>query len=68
MRINVNRSVCQNHGQCVISAPDYFGFGEAGALEYTEDVHPDDVDDVQDAADVCPVQAIFLLGSNDDAD
>ncbi|MFG3257348.1 ferredoxin [Streptomyces sp. NPDC048172] len=60
MRVIVNRDVCQHHGQCVFSSPDVFRLDEDGELVY--DAAPDDAlrDDVEDAADVCPLQAITV--------
>jgi len=58
--IEVDMDECQDHGQCVLAAPDIFRFGEDGRLDYerTADVHPDGLMAVEDAADMCPLQAI----------
>lgn len=60
MKVSVDRSLCQNHGQCAIAAPDVFEIDDDGELTY--DGAPADglSDDVEDAADVCPVQAITV--------
>ena len=60
MKIVVDRVKCQNHGQCAISAPDHFELDADGELQYHESFGDEDVDDVEDAADSCPVQAIVL--------
>ncbi|GAA2457598.1 ferredoxin [Actinomadura vinacea] len=62
MKVAVDLDVCQDHGQCAIAAPDVFQINEDGKLEY--DGSPGDSlrDDVEDAVDVCPVQAILIEG------
>ena len=58
MRIVVDVDKCQDHGQCVFAAPDIFRLDDEGHLSYVSD--PDDAlrDDAEEAADVCPLQAI----------
>lgn len=60
MHVIVDMDVCQNHGQCAFAAPDVFEINAEGTLEYEE--HPDDSqrEAVEDAVDVCPVQAIRI--------
>ncbi|MFI5659974.1 ferredoxin [Streptomyces sp. NPDC051684] len=60
MKVVVDMNKCQDHGQCVFAAPDVFSFDDAGRLAYVSD--PDDAlrDDVEEAADVCPLQAIRI--------
>ncbi|MGW2339193.1 ferredoxin [Streptomyces sp. NPDC001661] len=60
MKVVVDMNKCQDHGQCVFAAPDVFSFDDAGRLAYVPD--PDDalLDDVEEAADVCPLQAIRI--------
>ncbi|MGE2730749.1 ferredoxin [Mycolicibacterium vaccae] len=60
MHVSVDRTRCENHGQCVISAPDVFEFGDDGTLQFHEDEVAAHADEVVDAADVCPAQAILL--------
>ena len=59
MKVTVDLSLCQDHGQCAIAAPDVFEINDEGKLSY--DGSPDDsmLDYVEEAADVCPVQAIL---------
>ncbi len=61
MKVVVDRSVCQNHGQCALVAETVFRMDEAGELRY--DPEPDDalLAHVEEAADLCPVQAIRVL-------
>lgn len=63
MKVHVDRSLCDDHGQCIIAAPKVFRMNDDGKLDYDE--NPDDAlrDEVEEAADVCPIQAI-LLGGN----
>ncbi|GGE75760.1 ferredoxin [Nesterenkonia cremea] len=61
MRIDVNMSKCQNHGQCAISAPGHFWFDEEGRLSYRSEFTRDFLDDVEDAMDACPMQAITVV-------
>ncbi|WTW98583.1 ferredoxin [Streptomycetaceae bacterium NBC_01309] len=60
MKIVVDMERCQDHGQCVFSAPEVFQINTAGRLEYVAE--PDDAlrEAVEDAADVCPLQAITI--------
>lgn len=60
MRVQVDRGLCQSHGQCEFAAPTVFTINDDGDLEYDE--HPDEAlrDAVESAADVCPMQAILV--------
>ncbi|MFT3874563.1 MAG: ferredoxin [Nocardioides sp.] len=60
MKVTVDMALCQDHGQCAIAAPDVFAINDGGKLEY--EPHPDDSERfaVEEAADVCPVQAIMI--------
>ncbi|GAB3132757.1 ferredoxin [Marisediminicola antarctica] len=60
MKVYVDRNLCDNHGQCAISAPAVFRINSEGILEYEDDVDGSLRNDVEDAIDVCPVQAIFI--------
>ena len=62
MRVIVDRSLCDDHGQCEIAAPDVFRIAEDGRLVFDE--QPDEAHRaaVEEAADVCPVQAILVQG------
>lgn len=60
MHINVDRARCQNHGQCAIAAPDVFEIDDNGELIYKATATDELLDEVEEAADVCPVQAILL--------
>ncbi|WP_030930867.1 ferredoxin [Streptomyces sp. NRRL S-646] len=60
MKVVVDMNKCQDHGQCVFAAPDVFQLDGNGRLGYVSD--PDDAlrDEVEEAADVCPLQAIRI--------
>ncbi|QLJ02378.1 ferredoxin [Streptomyces sp. NEAU-sy36] len=60
MKVVVDMNQCQDHGQCVFAAPDVFRFDDAGHLAYVPD--PDEAlrGQVEEAADVCPLQAIRI--------
>jgi ferredoxin len=59
-RVTVDRELCQNHGQCVYSAPQVFAFDDEEELVY--DPAPDAAQQasVQQAVAACPVRAISL--------
>lgn len=60
MQVFVDRAKCDNHGQCTFSAPTVFRLDEQGILQYEENVDESLRDDVEEAADVCPLQAILV--------
>ncbi len=61
LRVTVDLDVCQDHGQCVFAAPEVFELDDDGRLVVLL-TEPDEAlrGQVEDAADVCPVQAISL--------
>ena len=60
MQVIVDRAKCDNHGQCTFSAPTVFRLDEQGILQYEENVDESLRDEVEEAADVCPLQAILV--------
>jgi ferredoxin len=62
VKVVVDPARCADHGQCVFAAPDVFRLDAAGKLVYV--AHPDEslLDAVEEAADVCPLQAISIEG------
>ncbi len=69
MRITVDLDKCNDHGQCVFSAPAVFSLDEDGKLSFRREAAGSYVsgeldeslrDDVEEAADVCPLQAITV--------
>ena len=61
MKITVDMDRCQHYGQCVAEAPHIFRLDEEDRLEYAATFTEADLQSVQAAADVCPMQAITLL-------
>ncbi|MFF0589237.1 ferredoxin [Streptomyces sp. NPDC003781] len=60
MKVVVDMNKCQDHGQCVFAAPDVFSFDDAGHLAYVADPDVALREEVEEAADVCPLQAIRI--------
>ncbi len=60
MRITVDLSLCQDHGQCAIAAPQVFRINDDGKLEHDSEADESYRFEVEEAADVCPVQAITV--------
>jgi ferredoxin len=61
VRVVVDLTKCADHGQCVFAAPAVFRLDEAGKLVYEPEPDEDMRDLVEEAADVCPLQAITLV-------
>lgn len=61
--IEIDMDKCQHYGQCVFEAEDIFQLDEDGKIQYTKDVPDDRADDVENAVDVCPMQAISFTTS-----
>lgn len=58
--VQVDLAICENHGQCVLAAPDVFAFDDEELLTYvTEPPEPREAA-VRAAAATCPVRAIML--------
>jgi ferredoxin len=60
MRVAVDRGRCQDHGQCAIAAPEVFRIDDGGQLVYVSSPDEAHREAVEDAADVCPLQAITV--------
>ena len=69
MRITVDLKKCNDHGQCVFSAPAVFSLDDDGKLSFRReaadvyvsgDLDESFRDDVEEAADACPLQAILV--------
>ena len=56
-KVEVNKDLCIGCGSCVAIAPDSFDFGDDGLAEAkTEEI----TEDVRDAAEGCPTDAIQI--------
>ncbi|MBQ0849172.1 ferredoxin [Streptomyces sp. NPDC057621] len=60
MKVVVDMNKCQDHGQCVFAAPDVFRFDDDGHLVHLPDADDTRREEVEEAADVCPLQAIRI--------
>ncbi|MEP6851578.1 MAG: ferredoxin [bacterium] len=69
MRVRVDLTRCADHGQCVYSAPEVFSLDDEGRLSFRHEADDEYIsgeldeslrDDVEEAADVCPLQAITV--------
>ncbi len=64
MKVTVDLDKCEYFGQCVIAAPDVFSLATPTELVYEESPSEDHFDEVEEAADVCPAQAILVQRGN----
>ena len=62
MKIYVDMDSCQHYGQCTFEAPTVFALNDDGKLEYVGEVDDALAEQVEAAADVCPMQAITIEG------
>ncbi|GAA1972087.1 ferredoxin [Nocardioides panacihumi] len=60
MKITVDMARCEDHGQCAIAAPVAFRMNDDGRLEHDGEVSDAYAAEIEEAADVCPVQAILI--------
>jgi ferredoxin len=69
LRIIVDLTKCNDHGQCAFSAPAVFSLDGDGKLSFRREAADMYLsgelveslrDDVEEAADVCPLQAIAV--------
>ena len=58
--VHVDRSKCQGYGQCCFEAGDVFHLDEEGKLVYVPESGASRRADIENAADVCPTQAITV--------
>jgi ferredoxin len=68
MNVEVDLKKCQDHGQCVYAAPDLFALDDEGRLSlrseaadvYVAEVDEGSAEELYEAAEVCPLQAITV--------
>ena len=60
MKINIDQQKCIGCGSCLAVCPDFFELRDDNKAYLKEDKHGDieDADCVQEAVEICPVQAI----------
>ncbi|CAG4905927.1 MULTISPECIES: ferredoxin [Acidithrix] len=69
MKVTVDLDKCSDHGQCVFAAPDVFALNSRGELTFRDvakgtyvsgELDEDLRDSIEEAIDVCPMQAIEI--------
>ncbi|WP_061963122.1 ferredoxin [Demequina aurantiaca] len=61
INVKVDMSQCQHYGQCVLEAPSVFELNAKDRLEYVAQVADDEREAIEDAIDICPMQAISMV-------
>jgi len=61
IKVEVDMAKCQHYGQCVFEAPKVFQLNEDDKLEYVGEVDDSEMDNVEAAVDICPMQAIRIV-------
>jgi ferredoxin len=65
-RVEVDLDLCQGHAMCELEAPDVFKVPKRGTVEILDNEPPDDArDEVQNAVDMCPTQALLIKEKED---
>ncbi len=60
IKVEVDMSKCQHYGQCVFEAPTVFKLNAEDKLEYVAEVDDSELDNIEAAVDICPMQAIRI--------
>jgi ferredoxin len=60
IRVEVDMTKCQHYGQCVFEAPTVFKLNAEDKLEYVAEVDDSELDNIEAAVDICPMQAIRI--------
>lgn len=60
IKVEVDMTKCQHYGQCVFEAPNVFKLNNQDKLEYVAEVNDSELDNVEAAVDICPMQAIRI--------
>lgn len=60
IKVEVDMTKCQHYGQCVFEAPDVFKLNDEDKLEYVAEVDDSELDNIEAAVDICPMQAIRI--------
>ncbi|WP_327116811.1 ferredoxin [Nocardia sp. NBC_01730] len=63
MKVRVDSTRCQGHTLCAMAAPRSFELSEIDghSSAVSEDVPPDQMDEVREAVNSCPERAIAIL-------
>lgn len=63
MKVEVDRELCQGHGQCQESAPEVFEVRDDGFAYVLRDADtPELIAKTQEASSRCPVDAVLMRG------
>jgi ferredoxin len=60
IKVHVDMNLCQSHGECVYAAPGVFELGDDDVLRWEEEVDESRRAELEEAVNVCPMQAIHL--------
>jgi ferredoxin len=60
IKVEVDMTKCQHYGQCVFEAPTVFKLNAEDKLEYVAEVDDSELDNIEAAVDICPMQAIRI--------
>jgi ferredoxin len=60
VKVFVDMDKCQHYGQCCFEAEDIFRLDGDSKLIYVAEADESRRDDIESAADVCPMQAISV--------
>jgi ferredoxin len=62
MKLVLNEETCDGHGQCLGAAPTLLTWGTNGKVKIVqaEVTSKDDIEQAQDACDLCPTQSLRL--------
>ena len=72
LTVTAARSICQGYRNCVIKSPEYFGLDDDGLvfiprpgvdpneLHQSEEINPEDLKQVEEALNSCPVSALVI--------
>lgn len=60
LSVTVDMSLCCNHGQCEVAAPEVFSLNDEGEMEYDSSPSAEERGRVEQAVRICPAQAIQL--------
>ena len=60
IKVEVDMTKCQHYGQCVFEAPTVFKLNAEDKLEYVAEVDDSELDNVEAAVEICPMQAIRI--------
>lgn len=61
INVKVDTALCQHYGQCVLEAPDVFSLNAQDRLKYAALVRDHQRGAIEDAIDICPIQAIAMV-------